>query len=96
MGVAIAFPRAVDLLAQAIEHVRRHLDRSRPVRERVRMWWAGVAAAHDLAAYDVVEDEFLQIARDSGLIADLGRHGDEDLRHVLRWGLLERNPFGRE
>jgi hypothetical protein len=46
-----------------------------------------------LGATDVVEEEFLRLARDSGLYADLGSHADADLRHIIRWAMLDQNPF---
>jgi hypothetical protein len=86
-------PAAVDLLARAISYVNPHLDRSLPVGQRLRALWAGVVAARDLAASHVVAEEFLHLAQDSGLAGDLGRHADDDLRHVIRWALLNLNPF---
>jgi hypothetical protein len=82
-----------DLLSQAISHVKPHLDRSLPVNARLRALWAAVVAARDLGASDVVADEFLELAQESGLGRDLGRHADDDLRHVVRWAMLNRNPF---
>jgi hypothetical protein len=93
MSVHFAPPPAVDLLEQAIEHVRPHLDRGRPVGERLRSLWAAVVAARDISAADVVKAQFVQLADDVGLRRDLGRHADEDLQHVISWGLLEQNPF---
>ena len=89
---------ACDLLTQAIEIVRPQLKRSKPLTERVATFWAAVAAACELAAVDVVREEFLQLAENSGLAADLRRHADfadsdKTLEHVLRWGLFRRNPF---
>jgi hypothetical protein len=84
---------AADLLSQAISYVKPHLDRSLPVGERLRAFWAAVVAARDLAASDVVEEEFLDLAQQAGLARDLGRHADDDLRHVVRWAMLNRNPF---
>jgi hypothetical protein len=91
-------PAPVDLLTQAIELVRPQLERSRPLKERVEIYWAAIAAANSLAAADVLCDEFLRLAKDSGLAADLKQHADlyhsdKTLEHVLRWGLLRRNPF---
>ena len=86
-------PPAVDLLCDALRKVRPHLDRTISVADRVRNLWAAVAAARDLAAADVIEAEFYLLAHDAGLAADLGRHADEDLRHVIRWAMLDRNPF---
>ena len=54
--------------------------------------WAGVVAARGLGASDIVEGEFFRLAHETGLFADLGRHADEDLRHVIRWAMLNRNP----
>lgn len=80
-------------MTQAADYVRPLLDRSTPVGERLRTLWAAIVAARDLGASDVVEKEFLQLARETGLVADLGRHADADLRHVIRWGMLNQNPF---
>jgi hypothetical protein len=86
-----------DLLTQAIALVRPQLQRSKPLKERVEIYWSAVAAA-ELAAVDIVREEFLRLAKDSGLAADLKQHADlyhsdKTLDHVLRWGLLRRNPF---
>ena len=86
-------PETVDPLTQATAYVRPLLDRSYPVGERLRTFWAAVVAARDIGASDVVEAEFLQLARDVGLFADLGRHAAADLRHVIRWAMLNQNPF---
>jgi hypothetical protein len=83
----------IDLLAQAAAYVRPLLDRSNPLGQRLRTLWAAVVGARDLGASDVVEEEFLRLARDSGLFTDLGQHADADLRHVIRWAMLNRNPF---
>ena len=86
-------PSRFDLLMQAVDCVRPLLDRSNPVGERLRTLWAAVVAARDLGAFDVVQDEFLELARETGLVADLGRRADGDLRHVIRWAMLDQNPF---
>jgi hypothetical protein len=88
---------ARDLLSQAIELVRPHLDRSKPLEERIRIYWAAIAAANSLAAADVLRQDFLQLATDSGLAADLKQaNSDKTLECILRWGLLRRNPFGEK
>ena len=86
-------PPAIDLLTHATVYLRPYLDRSVPVGDRLRNFWAAVFAARDLAACELVENEFLQVARDAGLAIDLGRHADDDLRHVIRWAILGQNPF---
>ena len=80
-------------LAQAITFVKPHLRRSIPVGDRLRAFWAAVVAGRDLAESDVIFDEFMKLARDTGLAADLGYHADADLRHVIRWAQLGQNPF---
>jgi hypothetical protein len=83
-----------DLLARAVEHVRPYLDPALPIGERIRNLWAGVVASRDLAAADVIEAEFLPLAREVGLVGELGRHAEQDIRHVIRWAMLNQNPFG--
>jgi hypothetical protein len=80
-------------LTDAVAYVRPRLTRANPICDRLRALWAAVAAARDLGASDVVEDKFFQSASDIGLVADLGRHADTDLRHVIRWAMLGMNPF---
>jgi hypothetical protein len=96
-ALAIAEHR-VDLLTQAVELVRPQLERSKPLKERVEIYWSAVAAANNLAAVDIVRDEFLRLAIETGLAADLRQrtdlyNSDKTLEHVLHWGLLRRNPF---
>jgi hypothetical protein len=95
MSAPFAPPRAIDLLANAIEFTRCELDRAKPINDRVRIFWAAVVAARNLGATDVVRDEFLLLAADVGLFADLGQHADQTIEHLIRWGLFARNPFGR-
>jgi hypothetical protein len=95
MSAPFAPPRAIDLLANAIEFTRCELDRAKPINDRVRIFWAAVVAARDLGATDVVRDEFLLLAVDVGLFADLGQHADQTIEHLIRWGLFGRNPFGK-
>jgi hypothetical protein len=83
-----------EALAEAIEHVRDHLSQPDTSAERIRKLWIGVVAARDLATDPILMRAFLQLARQTGLHRDLGRHADEDLAHVIRWGLLDRDPFG--
>jgi len=85
-------PRVVDLLTQAIEYVRAQLGSDVPIGIRTRRLWAGVVAAHDLGAADVVYDEFVRLAGETGLTAQL-RGRDQDVEHVIRWGLRGWCPF---
>jgi hypothetical protein len=89
---------AIDLLSQASSLTRPQLERSKPLKDCVETFWAAIASAIDLAASDVLRDEFFRLADESGLAADLRRdadlyNSDKTLEHVLRWGLLHRNPF---
>ena len=93
LSMTLPCPPAIDLLTHATVYLRPYLDRSVPVGDRLRNLWAAVFAARDLAACELVENEFLQVARDAGLAIDLGRHADDDLRHVIRWAMLGQNPF---
>jgi hypothetical protein len=83
-----------DLLSRALHHVRQHLDRRLPLRERLLNYWAAVAAASDLGSTDVVDREFITLAAEAGLLADLGRHGHDDILHVIRWARRGLDPFG--
>ena len=82
-----------DMLAEAVTYVRPRLEAESRIGDRLRVLWAGVAAARDLAVADVIEAEFLLLARDTRLAADLGRHAEADIRHVIRWAMLGMNPF---
>ena len=86
-------PAAIDLLSHALDRARPYLDRSLPIRLRVYAFWAAVRAARNRAAADVIEQEFLQLAQDTGLADDLGRTGEEDIVHLVRWGRRDQNPF---
>jgi hypothetical protein len=83
----------VDFLTQALEVARSYLSASLPLAERLRTFWAIAVAARGLAASDVLQADLMWLANESGLRRDLGRHADEDLLHVFRWALLNRNPF---
>jgi hypothetical protein len=87
---------STDLLTQVINQLRPHLARCIPAPERIKTFWAVALESQDLAASDVVVDDFLPVAAETGLIADLGRHGVEDCRHVIRWAMRGVNPFGKQ
>jgi hypothetical protein len=85
-------------LANPLSEVTTHAalrisDRNRPLNVRIRLFWSYAKAARDLGATDVIQAEFLELARTTCLAADLGRHVDEDLRHVLGWAARGLNPF---
>ena len=93
MNALFISPEATDVLAKAVRYVRPHLEGATNVSERVQILWAAVIAARDLGASNVIEVEFMRLALDVGLGRGLGRHSDETLRHVIRWGIVDRNPF---
>jgi hypothetical protein len=97
-----------DLLSEAIADVRPLLaDGS--TKERIRLLWAAAKNAGEFAATDVLQDAFLALAVQVGLIDARGcwtgpdratavaqhvrRHGAEDLAHVITWALRGWNPF---
>lgn len=86
-------PRAIDLLEQAMMFLRPRLAQTLPINERLKALWAGCVAARDLGASDVIEAEFLALARETGIADDLGRHAETDLRHIIRMALIGCNPF---
>ncbi len=89
-----ALPPATDLLGRVIDRARSKLaDPAVPVKTRVRALWAYCKAARHCGSSDVVIDEFTALADATGLAADLGWHGREDVSHVLHWALCDRNPF---
>jgi hypothetical protein len=96
---ALAPLPAIDLLADAIEKTRQYLAREKSVATRVKIFWSAVAAARHFAATDVVHHEFSRLAVESGLFVELA-HGPPyaagpTIDHLIRWGMLEQDPFGR-
>jgi hypothetical protein len=87
---------SVPLLDTILESVRADLALPLPPHKRIRLFWAGVMAARDLAATDIITHEFTAIATASGLQTAIGRHGDDDLDHVLRWALRGLDPLGTD
>src|SRR5689334_13824157 len=95
-------PITVDLLGQAIARIRPDIEAAPSLRERARTFWAGVLASRDLGTWDVVERDFWQLAFATGLIWKQDNpnrrgvlpHSFETVAHLIRWGLLARNPFG--
>jgi hypothetical protein len=105
MNVPLQNP-PIDVLSQVIENARQKIaDDSVPVKARVQLLWAYAKAARDLAASDVLQDEFVRLAIETGLISESGRwlpdnvrasvrpYGREDIEHVIRWALHGLNPF---
>jgi hypothetical protein len=82
---------------------RRRRDRDppnpHPTKLRLRMFWRQVMAAREASPVAELETALMQTARDTGLVAEvhkLSRHGEEDVRHVIQWGLRGRDPWGKE
>jgi hypothetical protein len=84
---------AVDLLARALEMTRSRINAAQTVKARVRVLWAGAKNARMFAACDVHEAEFRQLTDDLGITRELGRHGAEDVGHVVRWAWRGWNPL---
>lgn len=86
-------PRVMSQLDEQLAKVRAMLNTPAPITARIRLLWAWAKNSRELSAADVIIAEFTRLAIETGVHADLGRHADEDLEHVLRWALLNRNPF---
>src|SRR5829696_6858509 len=87
-------PLPVDLLERAIEHARQMLaNHEIPIRDRLQVFWAVAKRARDFAVWDVHASQFLRLAQETGLATELGRHANEDLRHVIHWAWRAMNPF---
>jgi hypothetical protein len=82
-----------DLVTDAIERIRPHLDRSLPLKQRVENFWAGARAARNRGAADVLTEEFTALAQQTGLTADLRWEGKEQIAHLISWALRNMNPF---
>jgi hypothetical protein len=94
MTASLAPPPAIDLLSRVIDRTRSKLtDCNVPIKTRVRILWSYAKAARGCGSADVVIEEFTTLADATGLTADLGWHGREDVSHVLHWALSDRNPF---
>lgn len=91
----------VNPLTQAVERVRRDLDRSISIKQRAQYFWAGIVCSRHLATSDVVSGDFRRLADESGLTTDLVKfggsfNGHETVEHLIKWGLLNMNPFGEK
>jgi hypothetical protein len=54
---------------------------------------AGLVLLPAAIPWDQHESEFIRLAWETGLAAALGRHAEEDLRHVISWARRGLNPF---
>ena len=86
-------PHSISLLGEAIAKVRPLLEQPNPTSARIRLLWAAAKHARNLAAADIIADEFTKLAVETGLADALGQHAGEDIAHVLAWAALDRNPF---
>jgi hypothetical protein len=95
-------PDPVDFLTRVIPLIKSDLDAADHLPTRARIFWAGVLAARDLGASDVVERDFWQLAFDAKLIWDqvdrkrrgVLPHSYETVGHLIRWGIRGWDPFG--
>ena len=87
---------ATEMLVEAVALTRKRIaDRSRTLSERIQTLWAAAYSARALGSSDAVAAAFIALAENTGLIADLGRYGAEDVAHVVRWALRGLDPFDR-
>jgi len=85
---------AQDLLLEACARYCNLLSQQHSLRKRVRALWAITRYCTDLGASDVVQTEMMQLADEMGLVADLGKHGQQDCERLVASALLGRDPFG--
>jgi hypothetical protein len=83
-----------DLVIEITAHLDQELRRELPAAARLKILWALADAVKDAAPKQQIQHAFLALAEQCELVTDLGYHGRADVRHVLGWGLLGRNPFG--
>lgn len=81
------------LMVSVLRDLRPGLDRQLPLKARCRTFWAAVKNSRGLALGDVLTAGFFELARNTGLMADLRPHGEETVRHLISWGLRGMNPF---
>jgi hypothetical protein len=82
-----------DIVVEITTHLANELIRDTPVTMRIKLFWARAEALRQAAPHQQIKQAFFALAKRSGLITDLGHHGDEDVRHVLDWALLGHVPF---
>jgi hypothetical protein len=83
-----------DIVVEITTHFAGELRRDTPIAVRIRIFWAHAEALREVASHPQITRAFFALAKRSALIADLGPHGEEDVRHVLDWALRGRIPFG--
>ena len=85
---------ATDELAAVLDRLRPELaDRAQPIKKRIRLFWVAAKVSRKLAPAEVVTAAFARLARETGLMSDLGRYGAEDTEHVIRWAMNGKNPL---
>jgi hypothetical protein len=84
-----------DDLRVALAFLEQNLDRRVPVVRRIQGFWATAKASRGLGSDEVLAAKFVKLAEQSGLVADLGRHGRADVEHVLSGALKGWNPFAK-
>jgi hypothetical protein len=82
-----------DIVVEIMAHLASELRGDIPVAMRIKIFWARTEALRHAAPHQQIKQAFFALAKRSGLITDLGHHGDEDARHVLDWALRGRVPF---
>jgi hypothetical protein len=70
-----------------------------PTKLRLRAFWREVMAARYTGRPAELAAALMQVACESGLITEVQRlchHREEDVCHIIKWGLLGWNPWGKE
>jgi hypothetical protein len=82
-----------DIVFEITRYLASELRREIPLNIRIKIFWARAEALRHDAPHEQIKQQFMALAKQSGLITDLGHCGDEDVRHVLDWALLGHVPF---
>lgn len=76
----------------AVASTRRYIFQAKTPGARLRALWAGAKHATSIATHHEVLARFTALGAE--FHKQLGRHADEDVRHVVSWATHGRDPFG--
>ena len=82
-----------DIVVEITTYLANELRRDIPVAIRIKTFWARAEVLRHTTPHMQIEQAFFALAKQSGLITDLGHHGDEDVRHVVGWAVRGLVPF---
>jgi hypothetical protein len=68
-----------EIVVEITAHLANELRRDVAVAVRIKIFWARAEALRQAAPHQQVKRAFFALAKQSGLITDLGHYGDEDV-----------------